>query len=105
MHPRRNPAPGVHTLTLPELRNVIALNGLTLFDETNCYVSDWEADTYGLRNNSLFYLNGNGTEKQRQRAAEEDTEMYRRVRDAQWFFHSIAAIMCESLNFYLPRWA
>lgn len=104
MHPWRNARPGVHTLTLPELRNVIALNGLTLFDETNCYVSDWEADTWRLRNNGLFYLNGNGTERQRQEAAVEDMEMYRQVRNARWFFHSIATIRCDTLDFYLPRW-
>ena len=99
MHPRRNPG-----LNLAELRNVVNLNGLVLFDETTAYVSDWEADTWHLRNNSLFYLNGNGTEKQRQKAWNEDMEMYRQVRNARWFAHSIATIRCETLDFYLPRW-
>lgn len=104
MHPWRNRRENHPTLTKAELRNVIALNGLVLFNETNCYVSDWEADTWNLRNNDLFYLNGNGTEKQRQRAAIQDMEMYRSVRDAKWYFHSIATIMCESLDFWLPKW-
>jgi hypothetical protein len=103
MHPWRN-RNGNHTLSLPELRNVIALNGLTLFNETAAYISDWEADTYRLRNNDLFYLNGNGTEKQRQRAATEDMNMYRSVRDAIWYFHSIATIACDSLDFWIPEW-
>lgn len=104
MHPWRNKREGVPTLTIQELRNVISLNGLVLFNETSAYASDWEADNWNLRNNDLFYLNGNGTEKQRQKAAIEDMEMYRSVRDAKWYFHSIATIMCESLDFWLPRW-
>lgn len=98
-HPRRNPG-----LTLAELRNAVDKNGLFLLDETTCYVSDWEADAWNLRNNSLFYLNGGSTEKARQRAATAAMEIVRKVRLARWFYHSIATIRCETLDFYLPRW-
>jgi hypothetical protein len=99
MHPNRNPDP-----TVADLRNVARLNGLTLFDETNCYLTDWEADTWNLRGNSLFYLNGYGTEQDRQKAAKQNMNKHKEVRQVRWFFHSLELIRCETLDFWLPRW-
>lgn len=99
MHPKRNPRP-----TLSELHNISNLNGLVLLDETTCYVTDWQVQNYRLANNSLFYNNGNGKEKKRQKLAEVYMEDIRSIRDLRWFFHSIDLIMCEVLDFWLPKW-
>jgi hypothetical protein len=100
VHPRRNP-----DLSLAEIQNVVRLNGLTLFDETTCYISADDLKRWpNLKGNSLFYLEGKGTEKERRRAATKYMERFRQVRNARWFFHSIAGIACDRLDFWLPRW-
>lgn len=100
VHPRRNP-----DLSLAEIQNVVRLNGLTLFDETTCYCSDSDVARWPrMKNNSLYYLNGTGTEKQRRNAAKKYMESFKKVRSARWFFHSVATIACDRLDFWLPRW-
>jgi hypothetical protein len=106
MHPWRNPYPKypeVHTLTPAELRNVVRLNGLVMFNETSSYVSDWEADRWNLRNHDNFYLRGNGTEEERKQAAIDDKNLYKHVRNAQWYAHSVAGIESARLP-WLPRY-
>jgi hypothetical protein len=103
MHPRRNP-----DLSLGELQNVVGLNGLTLFSETTAYASDWDIQHWPrFRNHSNIYLDGHGTEKDRQKAAKQYMNRFKQVRRARWFFHSISLIRYGSTwsgDFWLPKW-
>jgi hypothetical protein len=103
MHPRRNP-----DLSLDELRHVVNLNGLVLFSETTSYASERNIISWPrLGNHSNIYLDGQGTEKDRRRAAKRYMERFRQVRKARWFFHSINTMRYGATwrgDFWLPRW-
>jgi hypothetical protein len=103
VHPRRNP-----DLSLDEIRHVVSLNGLVLFSETTSYASDQNIISWPrLGNHSNIYLDGHGTEQDRQRAARQYMERFRPVRRAKWFFHSIDLIRYGSAwagDFWLPAW-
>jgi hypothetical protein len=103
VHPRRNP-----DLSLEEIQHVVRLNGLTLFSETTSYASEQDIRRWPrLGNHSNIYLDGHGSEKDRQRAAKQYMNKFKQVRRARWFFHSIAGIRYGSSwsgDFWIPKW-
>ncbi|MCP4878303.1 MAG: hypothetical protein GY896_22855 [Gammaproteobacteria bacterium] len=100
MHPRRNP-----DLNRNEIENLERLNNWVFLSETTCYLSDANATQWpSLRNNSLFYLDGNSKEKAQRREARNYKNRVKRVHQIMWSFHSIDLIKCNTLDFWLPRW-
>lgn len=99
MHPRRNP-----DLSMAELGNLARLNGRVFLSETTAYASDIDINTWPqFRRNALIYLNGEGTEQERQAAAIEYKNRVKSTHSIMWAFHSIQLIMCETLP-WIPRY-
>jgi hypothetical protein len=107
VHPDRNPDP-----TIEQLRRARQRYGLLHLNETTCYASDAEISEHGLAGRGTIAMNGRGTEEQRRQqirtyisntihANDSDPETYGGLR---FFFHHIAGLMGESLDWWLPDW-
>ena len=99
-HPTRDPEP-----TKEQVMRWLERNGLTLFNETNCYISDEEKKKFKIHGpNGLFYCHAQGTETQRKNAARRAMKLFAQVgmRKARWYFHSLSGIHCMDTDFWAP---
>lgn len=100
MHPRRNP-----DLVSREIKNVVNLNGLVLFNETTSYISDDEITKYRVHvPNALFYNNGMPKQGKRKSMARAYMRRFKRIPQARWYFHMLAGLHCQDVDFWMPVW-